>query len=128
MTLPGCSNKRPRVTIPDWDPPAFAGVVIEQLDKNGDSVVDKAELVEAPGLAYGARFIDKDADGKLSRDELESRFTRYRERQLGLTSQQFRVTHNGRPLVGAAVRLIPEFFLSDIIEPAEGHDDGAGDA
>jgi hypothetical protein len=120
MTLVGCSNKRSGVSIPDWDPPAFAGAVIERLDKNGDSLVDKAELADAPSLAYGARFIDKDADGKLSREELEARFTKYRERQLGLTSQQFRVTHNGRPLVGATVRLNPEFFLSDIIEPAEG--------
>jgi hypothetical protein len=120
ILLVGCSNKPAGVSIPDWDPPAFARAVIERLDKNGDSLVDKAESAEAPGLAYGARFIDQDADGKLSRDELESRFAKYRDRQLGLTSQQFRVTHNGRPLVGAAVRLVPEFFLSETIEPAEG--------
>jgi hypothetical protein len=86
ILLVGCSNKPARVSIPDWDPPAFARAVIERLDKNGDSLVDKAESAEAPGLAYGARFIDQDADGKLSRDELESRFAKYRDRQLGITA------------------------------------------
>lgn len=120
MSLLGCSRKQSGVNIPYWDPAGFAGAVIERLDKSGDSLIDKTELADAPGLAYGARFIDGDSDGKLSREELESRFTRYRERQLGLTLQQFRVTHNGRPLVGATVRLVPEFFLSETIEAAEG--------
>jgi EF hand len=126
ISLVGCSNKPAGVSIPDWDPPAFAGAVIERLDKNGDSLVDKGELPEAPGLAFGARFIDTNSDGKLSSEELESRFAKYRERKLGLTSQQFRVTYNGRPLVGATVRLVPEFFLSETIEPAEGTTVGQG--
>jgi hypothetical protein len=93
---------------------------LEKLDTNADAVIDNEELLEAPGLASGARRIDKDGNGKLSRDELEARFTLYRDRHLGLVSQEFRVTHNGRPLVGAAVRLVPEFFLTDSIEPATG--------
>ena len=69
---------------------------------------------------YGARFIDINGDGKLSSDELIDRFKKYRDRRLGLTSKEFRVTYNGRPLVGAEIRLVPEFFLADIIEPAIG--------
>jgi hypothetical protein len=108
------------VSIPAWDPPGFASAILEKLDKNGDSLVDKTELTAAPGLAFGARFIDTSGDGKLSRDELETRFAKYRDRRLGLTSQQLRVTRNGRPLVDARVQLVPEFFLSELIEPAEG--------
>lgn len=121
MLLAGCRSKKPAgVNIPDWDPPGFAGVVLERLDKNGDALVDRAELGEAPGLQFGARFIDRDGDGKLSREELVARFTKYRDRQLGLTSKEFRITHNGRALVGAEVRLMPEFFLTETIEPASG--------
>jgi hypothetical protein len=120
MQLVGCSSRPARVTIPDWDPSEFASAILEELDKNRDSVVDNSELAKAPGLAYGAKFIDKDRDGKLSREELEARFTMYRDRELGLTSKEFRVTYNGRPLVGAEVRLVPEFFLTDVIEPATG--------
>jgi hypothetical protein len=90
------------------------------LDQNGDSAIDRSELAEAPGLAYGAKFIDKNSDRKLSPEELEARFAMYRDRQLGLTSKDFRVTYNGRPLVGAEVRFVPEFFLTDVIEPATG--------
>lgn len=121
MLLVGCSSNKPAaVTIPDWDPSGFASTIREKLDKNGDELVDQGELAEAPGLMFGARFIDKDGDGKLSREELVARFTKYRDRRLGLTSTEFRVTLNGRPVVGAEVRLVPEFFLTDAIEPATG--------
>lgn len=120
MLLAGCSNKPARVTIPDWDPAGFAGTILEKLDKNGNELVDKVELAEAPGLAFGARFIDTDGDYRLSREELVDRFTLYRERRVGMTSYELRISHNGRPLVGAEVRLAPEFFLSDILESATG--------
>jgi hypothetical protein len=118
--LPGCSRKAPRVTIPEWDPAGFTDVILEQLDKNGDAFVDQMELAEAPGLRFGARSIDTNGDGKLSREELEARFTKYQDAQAGLVSKELRITHNGRPLVGANVRLVPEFFLKDVIEPASG--------
>ena len=120
MLLAGCSNRPAGVSIPDWDPAGFADAVVEQLDKNGDASVDKGELGGAPGLAFGARFIDKDGDGKLSREELVARFTLYRDRRVGMTAYELRISHNGRPLVGAEVRLVPEFFLTDILEPATG--------
>ena len=54
---------RRTVTIPDWDPPGFGDVaILERLDKNGDGFADKGELAEAPGLAFGARYIDKNRD------------------------------------------------------------------
>jgi hypothetical protein len=116
----GCSSKPGRVTIPKWNPSGFANAILEQLDDNRDSLIDDNELTKAPGLAYGSRFIDKNKDRKLSREELEARFTMYRDRQLGLTTKEFRVTYNSRPLVGAEVRFVPEFFLADVIEPASG--------
>jgi hypothetical protein len=127
VLLAGCGSQRPaRVPIPDWDPPGFADAILPKLDTNGDGLIDQRELNTAPGLAAGARRIDSDRDGKLSRDELAARFAKYRDRQLGLTSKEFRVTHNGRPLVGAEVRLVPEFFLNDVIEPATGTTIGQG--
>jgi hypothetical protein len=119
FSLLGCSGKPGRVTIPDWDPSGFSSVILAELDKNGDSAIDASELTETPGLASGAKFIDKNSDRKRSHEELEARFTMYRDRRLGLTSKEFRVTYNGRPLVGAEVRF-PEFFLTDVIEPATG--------
>jgi hypothetical protein len=121
MLLIGCSRNKPTgVDIPDWNPAGLASTILEKLDKNGDSFVDKGELAEAPGLSSGTRFIDKDGDGQLGREELEARFAMYRDRRVGQKAQELRITHNGRPLVGAEVRLVPEFFLDGIIEPATG--------
>jgi hypothetical protein len=125
LAIAGCSGRPSRVEAPSWDPSGFADAVLEKLDKNGDSLVGKDEISAAPGLAFGARFIDKDGDEQLSREELVARFAMYRDRRIGLTSKMFRVTHNDRPLVGADIRLVPEFFLTDV-EPASGTTDESG--
>jgi hypothetical protein len=122
----GCGSKQGRVSIPDWDPSGFASTILEKLDKNGDGWVDKLELATAPGLAAGARFIDKNGDGKLGRDELIERFGKYRDSRIGLMQRELRITYNGQPLAGAEVRLAPEFFLEDVIEPATGTTLGDG--
>jgi hypothetical protein len=125
--LIGCSSAGPAaVTIPKWNPEKLAATVLEQLDKNADSQIDRRELAPAPGLVFGIRFIDKNADGKLSRDELIERFARYRDSRIGLMSAGLRITYDGQPLANADVRLIPEFFLEDIIEPAMGATQGDG--
>jgi hypothetical protein len=96
------------------------------LDKNGDSQLDQHELAAAPGLASGVRFIDKNIDSKLGRDELIERFARYRDSRIGLMPSELRITYNGRPLAGAEVQLVPEFFLEGVIEPATGTTRGDG--
>jgi hypothetical protein len=125
-SLVGCSSKPARVSIPNWNPSEFADAVLGSLDKNGDRQLETGELTPMPGLASGARYIDGNGDGKITRDELVARFTKYRDRRLGLTAKELRLSYNGRPLVGAEVRLVPEHFLTDIIDPATGTTDAGG--
>ena len=120
LSLTGCSNRPVGVSIPHWDASGLASAVLEKLDKNVDAQVDQKELSDSPGLAFGARFIDENGDQKLSRDELEARFAQYGKRRIGLTPKGFLITYNGQPLAAAQVRLVPEFFLTDVIEPATG--------
>lgn len=122
----GCSRGPAAVSIPKWKPDELAAAVVEKLDKNNDTQVDQREIIDAPGLAFGARFIDANGDGMLSRDELAARFAKYRDSRVGLTSKELRVTYNGQALRGADVRLVPEFFLADVIEPASGTTLGDG--
>jgi hypothetical protein len=89
-----------------------------KLDANSDSSVDAKELKGAPGLEWGARYIDTDKNQQLSRDELVARFEMYVKRRTGLTSKQIQLAYKGRLLGGAKVTLVPEFFLADVIEPA----------
>lgn len=125
----GCSQAPSRVQAPDWDPDGFADAVLAKLDANGDGSLDKAELSGAPGLAFGAKFIDSDKNQKLSREELIARFDLYRKMRLGVTSKQLRLSYNGRPLRDAKIELVPEFFLANVIETATGKtfDDGTVD-
>lgn len=114
----GCGQSPSRVSAPSWDPDDFADAILAKLDGNGDGLVETSELAGAPGLAWGAKYIDSNNDGKLSREELVARFETYSKLRLGLTTKTLQLFHNGRPLVGAKVRLEPEFFLEGLVEPA----------
>jgi hypothetical protein len=116
----GCSNAPSRVAAPSWSPDGFADAVLAKLDKNGDGSLDKTELTAAPGLAWGAKAIDTDKNGSLSREELVARFALYKKMRIGVTTAQLQLTNKGQPIVGAKVKLVPEFFLEGVIEPASG--------
>jgi hypothetical protein len=122
----GCSGLPPRVDAPDWDPDGFADAVMEKLDASGDGQIDAAELAAAPGLAFGAKHIDTDGDGQLSRDELVARFEFYVQRRIGLTTKEIQILYKNRPLRNAQVKLVPEFFLADLLEVAQGVTDASG--
>ena len=118
--LLGCSQQPSRIEAPSWDPDGFADEILTKLDSNEDGALAMAELAPAPGLAFGAKYIDTDGSKSLSREELVARFELYVERRLGLTSKQLQLLYKGRPVPGAKVTLVPEFFLADVIEPATG--------
>jgi hypothetical protein len=122
----GCADRPSRVQAPSWNPSGFADAVMEKLDTSGDSQIDAGELAAAPGLAAGAKFIDSNSDGKFSHDELVGRFQFYVDRRIGLTSKSMQFIYKGRPLARAEVRLVPEFFLTDLLEPATGTTDDGG--
>ena len=122
----GCVDKPSRVQAPSWDPSGFADAVMEKLDTNGDSQIAKAELAAAPGLEFGAKFIDSNSDGQLSHEELVKRFQFYVDRRIGLTNKSMQFIYQGRPVARAEVRLVPEFFLTDLLEPATGTTDDSG--
>jgi hypothetical protein len=116
----GCRQGPSRIAAPSWDPDGFADAVLAKLDKNSDGAVDMTEVAAAPGLAKGAVHIDTDKNKSLSRDELVARFQMYRDMRLGLASRSMLVSYKGRPLGGAKVTFVPEFFLEGLVEPASG--------
>ena len=121
MISGGCMGRPSRVDAPDWDPDQAADQAIADLDTNGDGLLSMEELDAAPGLKYCAEGIDAegDKDGKLSRDEIYQRVKLYADTGVGLKAFAAHVTLNGRPLVGATVRLVPEPFLGGAVEPNE---------
>ena len=124
----GCSAAPSRVSAPDWDPDESADQAIADLDKDGDGLLSMEELSAAPGLKYCVEELDTDRDKKLSREEIYARIKLYQDMRGGLASFTCKVTLNGRPLGNATVRLVPEPFLGDVIEPAVGTTTRSGHA
>lgn len=116
--MAGCSQGPPPIDVPTWDPDGFADAILAKLDKGGDGSLDATELAGAPGLAFGAKYADTDKNKSLSREELVKRFEMYVERRLGLTSKQMQLLYKGRPVTGAKVKLVPDFFMAEVIAPA----------
>ena len=117
-----------RIEAPDWDPDQSADQAITDLDRDGDGLLSMEELTAAPGLKYNAKGLDAegDNDGKLSRDEIYARVKLYQDSRTGLKAFSCSVILDKRPLSGATVRLVPEPFLGNALEPNEGISDRGG--
>jgi hypothetical protein len=103
----GCGGPR-ESPMPEaaYDPDAMAQAAIREFDKNGNGALELTELDGCPALKSAFAGIDTDRDRKLSREELQARFTAYRN--LGTVTAPVNVTLNGAPLAGATVTFIPE--------------------
>lgn len=124
--LSGCGRGPARIKAPDWDPSGLADNILSALDKNADGAIDAEELLASPGLTAGAKLIDDDNDGKLTREELEARFEKYQKSRAGVVPTTYLVTYRGRPVADATVDFIPETWQDETIEPARGTSDGSG--
>ncbi len=123
----GCSAKK-QVELTTFDVGDVTDRALEQLDANKDGLLDEQELKACPGLLSSRRQIDSDRDGKISTEELQRRFQEYIDQRIAVLPYPITVTYRGQPLVGATVELIPEGFLSEVIEPAKGETDQTGAA
>lgn len=120
LLVNGCMFSESRVVAPDMDPEAMTQKCMELNDADADGFLTKTELKASPGLASALIDLDEDKDQKLSRDEIHKRFDLYVESRVGLQGLHCTITMNGRPLADAQVKLVPEPYMADYIEPAAG--------
>lgn len=118
--LLGCSGGPGRLEAPSYNPSAAAAKAMEIYDKDGDGFVAGAELEQAPGLKAAIKNLDKDGDGKVSEQEIADRVDSWAKSGLGMITLSCEVTLDGGLLDGAKVKFVPEPFLSDVIQEAEG--------
>jgi len=125
LLLAGCSGRPARVY-----PDAIAGdapqKAMELYDTDHDGFIDGAELDKVPGLKAALKQVDTNGDGKISADEIAARIKVWKDSKIGRTTLSVPVTHNGAPLAGAKVRLVPESFLGSALHTAEGTTDKGG--
>ncbi len=122
----GCSQGAlPRV-YPDKPDSRAGNRAIELYDADKDGFLDAKELEKVPGLKAAMQQVDRNKDGKISADEISARIQAWSDSKLGRMGVSCVVNHNGRPLAGATVKLIPEKFLGGGLQAAEGTTDDQG--
>jgi len=128
LSASGCSNTPPRLVPPKVDPAAAGSGAIAEYDKNGNGMIDGAELDRAPALKSDLATIDTNSDKQISADEIQARIQSWIDSKLALTQLNCTVLLDGKPLEGAAVTFIPEKWLGPALHTATGVTDAQGNA
>ncbi len=106
--------------VPPYDPDAAAEEALAAYDRNGDGQLSKDEMKACPGILAAINWIDLNGDGQVSGEEIADRIRAYIDRGAGLKMIDCLVYLDRKPLAGADVKLVPEPFLADFVETAEG--------
>jgi hypothetical protein len=123
----GCGGPAP-VQAPALDPDAAAARAMTDYDRNHDGYLDARELEACPALKNALKRLDKDRDGRLSKEEIAERLREFEESRVGLFVTTARVVLDGKPLADVAIQLEPEAFMGSSIKPARGTSDRSGRA
>ena len=125
LVIAGCTNRPGRVYPPDYSSSAGADA-IAAFDTNKDGKISGAELDKCPGVKAALARLDPSGKGEVTADMITARIQAWKDSRTGRTSFSCSVTQNGRPLVGADVKLVPEKFLGDYVKTAVGKTDQNG--
>ena len=120
MVAIGCQRKPPRLYPPPIDASAAGAQAIEMYDTNKDGKISGAELDKCPALKAAMARIDRTGEGAITAAMITARIRAWQDSKLGRMPFMCTVLHNGKPLVGAEVKLVPEKFLGDKMQTASG--------
>jgi hypothetical protein len=116
--LVGCGEER--IAVPKFSPATAANKAMQDLDANGDQLLDSKELESAPGLATLLKTGDANSDGKLDAAEIRARVQQFVSDNVAYLPVRFHVFLDGQPLENAKVQLLPEPCLQEAVVSAEG--------
>jgi hypothetical protein len=128
LILAGCSRTPGRFEAPQVDAESAALQAVELYDNNGDTSLDKKELVNCPGILSKIDFYDQNSNGSVEQTEIAQRLSDLLKYGTGGTGLTARVSFNGNALRGATVVLEPEPYLGDEVQTAQGITNGSGSA
>jgi hypothetical protein len=127
LLLAGCSGGQPAaVEPPAFSPEDAAGQAMTQYDTNKDGFLDDEELKRCPALRGAVSKIDKNGDGKLTKEEIVQRLASIQATKAGLVGFPCQVLMNDSPFAGAKVTFVPEKFMGPNFKPASGVSDAEG--
>jgi hypothetical protein len=109
-----------RVFPPNIDAKAAGAEAIKLYDANHDGKISGKELKKCPGLKAAIDNIDPSGKGEITAEKITARIKAWQDSKLGRMSMACKVLHNGQPLAGAEVKLVPEKFLGKNVRTAAG--------
>jgi EF hand len=115
--LVGCG---PSLRGPSYYPSAMAREAIRLYDTNNDGKLDTNELKHCPALADALAVLDTNNDKCIDEAELTAAMQTFVTQNAGVNVMDIRVSKDGKPVVGATVKLIPEPFMLGSVEAASG--------
>jgi hypothetical protein len=127
LIVTGCGQSRPpRVIAPAIVTEAVTTAVFIAADADGNARLESSELASVPGIASATAALDTDGDKAVSRQEFWQWLEEVRRSKVAISPFEARVWHRGRPLAGAAVKLVPESCMGAGMKVAEGTTDADG--
>ncbi len=127
IVIGGCSASGTG-QAPAVDAHAAAAYAMEHSDANKDGAIEQSELSDNPALAAALPSFDVSGDGRLDASEIADGLTQMYASRMNLTDMACTVNRNGRPLVGATLRLSPVEMLGESLPAAEGVTNESGTA
>ena len=100
-SLVGCGSQPRGVSIPSYDPAAFASSLLDRFDADNNDKLSEKEAAAVPGMVAALPHYDKNRDSSISREELAARATEWVERGDGLVSITCSVRLDGARVAGA---------------------------
>ena len=88
-------------------------------DTNNDGKLSGEELDKCPGLKAAAARLDPEGKG-VTAAMIAARINAWQKMKIGRMTAVFIVFHNGKPLAGANVKLVPEAFFNGAMQTATG--------
>ena len=128
----GCGGPS-RIHPPGIDADAAGPAAIQEYDANKDGAIAGDELAKAGSIRQAFARIDGAVEGsspdqKVTAEEITARINQWKESRVGRMALQCTVKYRGMPLEGATVTFVPEKFLGENVQAANGTTDRNGTA
>jgi len=118
----GCNSRPARIWPAKVNSSSAAAEAMKTYDANSDGKISGDEFAKCTALKGVAK------DGAVTPEMLVELLNRWQAGDVGRVAMCIRIQHNGKPLVGAAVKLTPERFMGKDVRPAVGKTDKTGAA
>jgi hypothetical protein len=121
LSQSGCLNEPKRIVPPSVDADAAGQEAIKLFDANKDGKISGAEFDKAPSLSQALPMVKSTKEKGITAADITARIKAWQLTRIGRIGGVFAmVTRNGKPLVGAEVKFVPEKFMGGNMPECKG--------